>query len=171
MKVTVMVLLLVTGADAAFAGQWRIEPDYQDRQGVYIRYGVSGHDSLAVAIAAIEADKTLLHINMSRLVQIESADLQADLLNYLQQNHANVLASALAVAASTSSHEMNRLRAVFSQALAQTGFFKNIDKTLGDNGYRIKSMSFEKFFIVEDSEPIQFDAITWLVIEKLRSAV
>ena len=72
MKRVIAIFILTFMCMSAMAQQWLVYPHYRETDGVYIRYGKEGHSDLIKAMDSIAPNKTLLSINLGRLVHLDS---------------------------------------------------------------------------------------------------
>ncbi len=165
-RTSTLFALLLCSLSAA-SQTWQVLPHYEDENGVYIKYGHDGFGDFKTALDAIGQSKTLLSLYMGRLVQIDSDTLQPDIMAYLKRNYPGDLNLALSSAGNPHNPKVIALHDAVKEAVLHTRFFKGLNDILHRYGYRIKSVSFEKFFLIKETGSVRFDAMTWLDIGKL----
>lgn len=162
----IATLVLLCCSFSAMSQQWEVAPHYKEKNTVYIRYGNEGFNNLKTALESIKNTTILKSINMGRLVHINSHDLQKDIMTFMKNKNPELINSALTSAGNLHNPKVIKLKKLFREAVFNSGFFKQINEILNHYGYSIKEISFEKFFIIKDTKPAQFDAMIWLDVKK-----
>jgi hypothetical protein len=144
---------------------WEVEDSFEDPGGFLLRYREEPVSNLQEVVK--NEERTLRSIFLGRLVNINSQSIQSEIMSYLNAHNKVLLEQALQSPGNLHSVNMSEFRRLFKSALLNTNFIKSIDAALKPIGYGIESASIEKFFFIKKGDEIQFDALTWLIVNQL----
>lgn len=166
-KKYILILLLVSVAGYAPAQQWAFHVNRQDPAKGYIRYDVEGDKNLAGVFLRIAGNVNVEHIFLGRIVQIKAAKLQEDLQAFYRKNAPEALNVGFASAGNLHNPALAPLENLFDEAMLSTGFVTGLIEEITRAGYRIREASHEKFFLIKENDATYFDAMVWLVLERV----
>ncbi len=146
----------------ASASAWEVEDHFESPDSFILTNRGAPIADLGGVIA--NESRRLETIVMRRLVKFQSDTIQADLRHHLEMHHPRELQEALESAGNLHNPALTALRKPFESALLKTRFVASINAQLLPHGYRIAGVSFEKFFIIKDSNPPEFDALIYLSV-------
>lgn len=154
---TVLIFLLSSSICA-----WEVRDYYKDESKYILLMRGGGLEELGEIIG--KKERVLSSINLGRLGEITSDNLQNEILNYLEVNYSNKLKTAYSSSGNMHNPKIIPLREPFEEAFTSSSFYQSLNNILAEYGYTISGISMEKFMLIDRKN---FDAMTWLDIEKL----
>lgn len=149
---------------------WRLDKDQNQPDSVRIEIASGSEKDFAEVLGALKQSQTLTSIALGRLAKLEDERLQSQIFGYLAANHRQPLSLVLGSKGQQHSQALQALRPAFHEALLSTSFVRSLDWQLQTVGWRIAGVDSEKFYIFNNNDFPNFDAITWLIIEPAPAA-
>lgn len=161
------VVLAWVNASQAQSLQWALEPSVAGEETVSIRYREDGeYVDFAEALAAAASNKQIItSISLGRLAQLPDRRLQSQVFGFLAANHRELLTNALSTKGADHAIALKALRPGVEEALLASSIVRSLNWMLQSVGMHITGVSMEKFYLFNNDEFPNFDALTWLVVE------
>lgn len=117
-------------------------------------------------LASRDKSVPLKHITYWKYIN-DDPTVQAELLNEFRSRFPDLLADAFKSSGNMHNPKVMPLRSKFSECLMRTPTLAKINEVLLAQGYSVKTIEFEKFWIDKEKKATPFHAISWLIIEPI----